>query len=177
MYRDTNTSRAGLTALNPLTVTLGVQNVSFVAQVVDWIPEVLYDVIRAAYHHKGFSFIRIVQRCPEWLPKMFEPVLHDTNRVLLLHHERGLQPSEGLARTYRKQLEHDPSDIHRAREIASSTDPIPVGILYRNPEVPCYEETRHAGRLTTAGQVRSALETELDKYTVWPQAAEQAHER
>ena len=175
----TNTSPRGsyLDALNPLTVTLGVQNVSFVAQVVDWIPEVLYDVISAAFHHKGFSFIRIVQRCPEWLPRMFEPVLHDTNRVLLLHHERGLQPSEGLARTYRKQLEHDPSDIHRAREVASGTDPIPVGILYRNPEVPCYEETRHAGALQTGAQVRSALETELDKYTVWPQAAEQAHER
>ena len=175
----TNTSPRGswLDALNPLTVTLGVQNVSFVAQVVDWIPEILYDVVKAAFHHKGFSFIRIVQRCPEWLPRMFEPVLHDTNRVLLLHHERGLQPSEGLARTYRKQLEHDPSDIHRAREVASGTDPIPVGILYRNPEVPCYEETRHAGALQTGAQVRSALETELDKYTVWPQAAEQAHER
>ncbi|MGA8007024.1 MAG: thiamine pyrophosphate-dependent enzyme [Burkholderiales bacterium] len=172
----TNTSPRGsyLDALNPLTVTLGVQNVSFVAQVVDWIPEILYDVVKAAFHHKGFSFIRIVQRCPEWLPKMFEPVLHDTNRVLLLRHERGLQPSEGLARTYRKQLEHDPSDIHRAREIASGTDPIPVGILYRNPEVPCYEETRHAGALQTGAQVRSALETELDKYTVWPQAAERS---
>ncbi|HKI64407.1 MAG TPA: thiamine pyrophosphate-dependent enzyme [Burkholderiales bacterium] len=169
----TNTSPRGsyLDALNPLTVTLGVQNVSFVAQVVDWIPEVLYDVVKAAFHHKGFSFIRIVQRCPEWLPRMFEPVLHDTNRVLLLHHEQGLQLSDGLARTYRKQLEHDPADIHRAREIASGTDPIPVGILYRNPEVPCYEETRNAGQLQTAGHARSALETELDKYTVWPQQA------
>jgi len=169
----TNTSPRGsyLDALNPLTVTLGVQNVSFVAQVVDWIPEILFDVIRAAYHHKGFSFIRIIQRCPEWLPKMFEPVLHDTNRVLLLHHADGLQLSDGLARTYRKQLEHDPSDIHRAREIASGTDPIPVGILYRNPEVPCYEETRHAGQLQTSAHVRAALDSELDKYTVWPQQA------
>jgi 2-oxoglutarate/2-oxoacid ferredoxin oxidoreductase subunit beta len=172
----TNTSPRGayLDALNPLTVTLGVQNVSFVAQVVDWIPEVLYDVLSAAYHHEGFSFIRIIQRCPEWLPRLFEPVLHDTNRVLLLHHARGLKVSESLARTYRKQLEHDPSDIHRAREVASGTDPIPVGILYRNPEVPCYEETRHAGPLRTGAQVQKALETELDKYTVWPQAAEQA---
>ena len=66
-----NTTPRGsyLEALNPLTVTLGVQNVSFVAQAVDWIPEVLYDIITAAYHHKGFSFVRIIQRCPEWLPK------------------------------------------------------------------------------------------------------------
>jgi len=73
-----NTTPRGsyLEALNPLTVTLGVTNASFVAQAVDWIPELLYDIIRAAYLHRGFSFVRIIQRCPEWLPKMFEPFLH-----------------------------------------------------------------------------------------------------
>ena len=167
----TNTSPRGsyLDALNPLTVTLGVQNVSFVAQVVDWIPELLYDVLKAAFHHRGFSFIRIIQRCPEWLPRMFEPWLHDPSRILLLHHERGLQPSSTLSGTYRNQLAHDPADIHRAREVASGGDPIPVGILYRNPDVPCYEQTRHAGELRTAEQVRVGLEAEFDRYTVWPQ--------
>jgi 2-oxoglutarate ferredoxin oxidoreductase subunit beta len=167
----TNTSPRGsyLEALNPLTVTLGIQNVSFVAQVVDWIPEILYEVVKAAFHHKGFSFIRILQRCPEWLPKLYDPWLHDPNRILMLHHERGLRLSPGIGSTYRNQREHDPLDIHRAREIASSGDPIPVGILYRNPEVPCYEDTRHAGQLRTAAHVRSGLESELDKYTVWPQ--------
>jgi len=168
-----NTTPRGsyLDALNPLTVTLGIQNVSFVAQVVDWIPEVLYAVVKAAFHHKGFSFIRIIQRCPEWLPVMFEPWLHDTNRILLLHHEQGLQLSAGLAKTYPNQQLHDPSNIHRAREVASGTDPIPVGILYRNPEAPCYEETRHAGQLHTPEYVRAGLEAELDKFTVWPQDA------
>jgi len=68
-----NTTPRGSTleALNPLTVTLGVTNVSFVAQAVDWIPELLYDIISKAYHHRGFSFVRIIQRCPEFLPKMF----------------------------------------------------------------------------------------------------------
>ena len=67
-----NTTPRGsyLEALNPLSVTLGVQNVSFVAQAVDWIPELLFDIVKAAYHHKGLSFVRIVQRCTEWLPKM-----------------------------------------------------------------------------------------------------------
>jgi len=143
--------------------------VSFVAQVVDWIPEMLYDVVKAAFHHKGFSFIRILQRCPEWLPKLYDPWLHDPNRMLMLHHERGLHLSSGLSSTYRNQLEHDPSNIHRAREIASGTDPIPVGILYHNPDVPCYEETRHAGQQRTSAHVRAGLEAELDKYTVWPQ--------
>ena len=168
-----NTTPRGsyLEALNPLTVTLGIQNVSFVAQVVDWIPEVLYAVVKAAFHHKGFSFIRIIQRCPEWLPTMFEPWLHDPGRILLLHHERGLRVSPTLAKTYQNQEAHDPSNIHRAREIATSTDPIPVGILYCNPEVPCYEETRQAGQLRTTDYIRSGLEAELDKFTVWPQEA------
>jgi 2-oxoglutarate ferredoxin oxidoreductase subunit beta len=140
-----------------------------VAQVVDWIPEILYDVVKMAFHHRGLSFIRIVQRCPEWLPRMFEPWLHDASRILMLHHENGLHLSAGLASTYKTQLVHDPASIHRAREIASDADPIPVGILYRNPDVPCYEETRHAGQTRTTAQMRAGLETELDKYTVWPQ--------
>ncbi len=170
-----NTTPRGsyLEALNPLSVTLGVQNVSFVAQAVDWIPEALFDIAKAAYHHKGLSFVRIVQRCPEWLPKSLDPWLHDPQKVQLLNHENGLQLSAGLSRVYKNQLQHDPSDINRARDIASSTDIIPVGILYRNPEVPCYEDLRHSDKLRTPDLSRTGLNAELDKYTVWPQEAKE----
>jgi 2-oxoglutarate/2-oxoacid ferredoxin oxidoreductase subunit beta len=163
-----NTTPRGsyLEALNPLTVTLGVSNVSFVAQAVDWIPESLFDIVNAAYQHKGLSFVRIIQRCPEWLPKSLEPWMQDPGRVQLLHHETALQPSPGLSAVYRNHLEHDPLDIDRAREIASSDDVIPVGILYQNPQVPCYEETRHSAVLRTDDLVRHGLEAEFDKYTV-----------
>ena len=84
----TNTTPKGsyLQPLNPLTVTLGVANVSFVAQVVDWIPELLYDVISAAYRHKGLSFVRIIQRCPEFMPGLFDPWMQDPQRTMLLRH-------------------------------------------------------------------------------------------
>jgi len=166
-----NTTPRGSTleALQPLSVTLGVQNVSFVAQAVDWIPEALFEIVRAAYHHQGFSFVRIVQRCPEWLPKVWDPWLHDPKRIRLLRHPDGLQPSAGLAQTYPNLLDHDPANLDRAREIASHTDTIPVGILYRNPSVPCYEELRAPQALRTAGLVKKGLEAELDKFTVWPQ--------
>jgi 2-oxoglutarate ferredoxin oxidoreductase subunit beta len=166
-----NTTPRGstLNALNPLTVTLGVANVSFVAQAVDWVPELLYDIIRQAYLHRGFSFLRIIQRCPEFLPKMFDPWLQDPSRTLLLTHPRALRLSPDLARTYTNRVEHDPSDIDRAREIASSEDPIPVGILYQNSDVPCYEDLRNAGQMRTVEQIRVGLEAELDKFTVWPQ--------
>ena len=166
-----NTTPRGsyLDGLNPLTVTLGVQNVSFVAQAVDWIPEVLYDIIKAAYHHKGLSFVRILQRCPEWLPKMLDPWVHDPLRTLLLTHEDGITLSPNLSKVYRTQEQHDPSDINRAREVASLADPIPVGILYRNPEIPCYEVLRDAGQQRSAKYVKAGFELELDKFTVWPQ--------
>jgi 2-oxoglutarate ferredoxin oxidoreductase subunit beta len=169
--RSNTTPRgAFLEAMQPLTVTLGVQNVSFVAQAVDWIPELLYDIVSAAYKHRGFSFIRIVQRCPEWLPRMFDPWLHDPERIRLLHHDDGVQVSPALSRVYRNQVHHDPADLDRAREIASCIDPIPVGILYRNPEVPCYEDLRETDHLRTTEFIKKGLEAEFDKFTVWPSA-------
>jgi 2-oxoglutarate ferredoxin oxidoreductase subunit beta len=166
---NTTPRGATLEALQPLSVTLGVQNVSFVAQAVDWIPETLYDIVKAAYHHKGFSFVRIVQRCPEWLPKMWDPWLHDPQRILMLQHEKGMQLSAGLAKVYKNQAQHDPSNLDRAREIASNTDLIPVGILYRNPSVPCYEDLIAGGELRTTEYLRKGLEAEFDKFTVWPE--------
>jgi 2-oxoglutarate ferredoxin oxidoreductase subunit beta len=159
---------ATLEPMNPLTVTLGVQGASFVAQAVDWVPEVLYDIMKAAFRHRGFSFVRIIQRCPEFMPKAFDPWLHDPQRTMLLTHADGLQLSRGLSSTYRNQHEHDPINIDRAREIASLDDPIPVGILYCNPDAPCYEDLRHAGQMRTPATIRAGLDRELDKYTVWP---------
>ncbi len=169
-----NTTPRGsyLDGLQPLTITLGVQNVSFVAQAVDWIPEVLYDILSAAFHHKGFSFVRILQRCPEWLPKMFEPWLQDPQKILLLHGEGGLNISPSLSKVYRNQEQHDASNLNRAREIASLLNPIPVGILYRNPQVPCYEDLRNAGQPHSRHFIKSGLESEFDKFTVWPQGSE-----
>jgi 2-oxoglutarate ferredoxin oxidoreductase subunit beta len=165
-----NTTPRGsyLDAMSPLTVTLGVQNASFVAQAVDWIPESLFQIVTAAFRHRGFSFVRVLQRCPEFVGSMFEPWVHDPGRMLMLTHADGVQVSPALQKIYRNQVEHDPANIHRAREIASSEDPIPVGILYRNPAVPCYEDLRRPGLLRTTDTIRTSLEAEFDKFTVWP---------
>ncbi len=166
----TNTTPRGnyLKPLNPLSVTLGVANVSFVAQAVDWIPELLYAIIARAFHHKGFSFVRVLQRCPEYLPELFEPWIQNPDRMLLLAHEEGVQVGPSLAKVYRNQEAHDPSDLHRAREIASLTDRIPVGVLYRNSEVPRYEEVRAADDRFTPQAIQAVLEKEFDKFTIWP---------
>ncbi len=161
---------ATLPALNPLTVTLGVTNVSFVAQCVDWIPELVNDVIAAAYHHKGFSFVRVLQRCPEYMPDHFEPWMQDPERILLLTHERGIEPSRQLAAVYRNQAVHDPADLDRAREIASERDPIPVGILYRDADVPCYEDLNRPERRLAPQEIIARIDEELDRFTIRPTA-------
>jgi 2-oxoglutarate ferredoxin oxidoreductase subunit beta len=165
-----NTTPRGsyLEALNPLTVALGVQNVSFIAQMVDWIPEMLYDILDAAYRHKGFSFVRIIQRCPEFMPGFYDPYMADPERILLVTHPDGITPSANMAKVYRNQRVHDPTDLAEARDIASSTDPIPVGILYQDPDVPRLEVVRGAGRIRTPDTVRRGLDAELDKFTIWP---------
>jgi 2-oxoglutarate ferredoxin oxidoreductase subunit beta len=167
--RSNTTPRgAALEALQPLSVTLGVQNASFVAQAVDWIPELLYDIVSKAFHHRGLSFVRIVQRCPEWLPAHFEPFLHDPQRILVLEHPDGLTPGAALAQVYRNRRRHDPADLAQARAIASSDDPIPVGLLYRNPDAPCYEDLRRPDDLRPPARVGAALDAALDAFTVWP---------
>ncbi|MHC4150428.1 MAG: thiamine pyrophosphate-dependent enzyme [Planctomycetota bacterium] len=170
----TNTTPTGayMKALNILTATLGVTNASFVANAAEWIPDLLHDIIREAFHHKGFSFVRIVQRCPHYLPNLFDPLVTDPNKALILTHEKGLQISETLTKTYKNQEEHDPSDLNRAREIAQMDDVVPVGILYRNEDIECYDTLRKARRVFTAELRKEALEQEFDKFAIDPLVSE-----
>jgi 2-oxoglutarate ferredoxin oxidoreductase subunit beta len=159
---------AQLEPINPVSVSLGIRNASFVAQTADWIPEQLQDIIEAAFHHKGFSFVRVLQRCPEFLPGRFDPWVQDPDRMLLLHHEDGVGIGPNLAKVYRNQEQHDPSNRNRAREIASTYNPTPVGVLYRDPHMPCYEDLQKPDRFYTPDIVKTALEQEFDKFTIDP---------
>jgi 2-oxoglutarate ferredoxin oxidoreductase subunit beta len=168
--QKSNTSPRGayLDPLNPLNTTLGVANVSFVAQTVDWIPELSYQIISQAFHHKGLSFISILQTCPNYLPDLFEPWIKDPEKTLILTHEDGIELDPSLSRIYKNQEEHDPSDLNRARELASNTDVPPVGILYRNDDVPCYEDVRRRDKGQTPEMIEEALNEEFDNFTVEP---------
>jgi len=165
-----NTSPRGtqLQPINPLSVTLGVANASFVAQTVDWIPDLLYQTIHRAFKHKGFSFVRILQRCPEYVPELFEPWVADPSKILLLSHENGLQVSPEVSSVYRNQESHDPSDANRAREIAALSDCAPVGILYHDPNAPRHESVEDPDELGTPQMIKTALDEEFDKFTIWP---------
>jgi len=163
---STTPSGSFLEPLNILSTTLGVKNASFVANAVEWIPEQLYEIIYAAFHHKGLSFVRIAQRCPHFLPNFFDCLIDDPRKILLLKHENGVQVSEELGKVHTNQLEHDPSDINRAREITELTDVEPVGILYRNESIACYDDIRRPRKAISMGMRKEAMNREFDKFAV-----------
>jgi 2-oxoglutarate/2-oxoacid ferredoxin oxidoreductase subunit beta len=107
---NTHPQGALLPPLNPIEATLGITNASFVAQTAEWIPGHLYATLRAAYQHKGFSFVRILQRCPVYTPGIFQLAVRQPDTVELLVHDDGVVVPE-LDRTYTKQLRHDPLDM------------------------------------------------------------------
>ena len=155
-----------LEPLNILSTTLGVGNVSFVANAVEWIPDVLYDIIHAAFHHRGFSFVRIAQRCPHFLPNFFDCLITDPKKILLLNHESGIQATEKQKEVYTNVMDHDPSNINRAREIAAMDGVEPVGILYRNDSLVCYEDVRRPRKAISPGMRKEAIDREFDKFAV-----------
>ncbi|MCA9735420.1 MAG: 2-oxoglutarate oxidoreductase [Deferribacteres bacterium] len=172
----TNTTPRGafLKPIKPLSVTLGISNVSFVAQVAEWMPELMYDVLKMAYHHKGFSFVRVVQRCPHFTPHVFDNIL-SPDAALLLQHDDGLRSSDTMLKIYKSQEEHDPSNLNRARELAEREDCLPVGILYRNENVEVYDETRRRKRAVTHEMRKAALEKEFSKFLVEPVTGGNGH--
>jgi 2-oxoglutarate ferredoxin oxidoreductase subunit beta len=44
----------------------------------------------------------------------------------------------------------------------------PVGILYRNDDVPCYEDVRSRDKAQTPEMIEEALNEEFDNFTVDP---------
>ncbi|MDX1584522.1 MAG: thiamine pyrophosphate-dependent enzyme, partial [Thermoanaerobaculia bacterium] len=136
-----NTQPAGsvLDPLDPLTTALGMTGSSFVAQTAEWVPAHLYATLQAAYRHQGFSFVRILQRCPVYTPEVFQAAAKDPAVTELLVHEDGLNvPS--LESVYKKQIVHDPSNLNKALELAGPTETIRLGIFYRNEAKPRYED-------------------------------------
>ncbi|HHM02586.1 MAG TPA: 2-oxoglutarate oxidoreductase [Caldithrix abyssi] len=165
---NTTPRGAVLEPLNPLVTTLAVSNVSFVANVVEWIPDLLFDVIKKAFHHKGFSFIRILQRCPHFTPHVFDPIMNEPDRLRLLTHDDGMVIPDAIKKIYKNVETHDPSNIHKAREYASDMETIPIGILFRDESIPTYDDIRKPTRPNTPSVINEALQQEFDKFGIKP---------
>ena len=164
-YR-TNTQPYGsyLPALNPLEATLGITNASFVAQTAEWVPPHLYATLEAAYRHRGFAFVRILQRCPHFTPDMYRETVKDPGRVELLIHDDGIVVPE-LDSMFEHKVPHDPADLDEARRLAEPTEPIRLGLFFRDERRPRYDETRALPKLTAREKV-TLLGEEFDRHAV-----------
>ena len=162
----TNTQPFGsyLPALNPLSLALGATNTSFVAQTAEWIPAHLYATLAAARRHNGFAFVRVLQRCPVYMPDLYQRVVRDPNTIEMLVHDDGVLVPD-LDAVYKHRRVHDPRDLSGARDLAEESDRIRLGIFYRNESRPRYEELRQP-RTITAEERIALLNAELDKYAV-----------
>ena len=164
--RKSNTQPQGsfLPPLNPMSVTLGVTNASFVAQTADWVPGHLYATLQAAYRHKGFAFVRILQRCPVWVPELFQDAVLKPESTQLLVHDKGIRdPDTELI--YKNQTPHDPADLDAARHLAEATDTVRIGLFYLDEAAPRYEDLRRVPVCTVEERIE-VLDAEFDRYAV-----------
>jgi 2-oxoglutarate ferredoxin oxidoreductase subunit beta len=163
---QTNTQPRGsyLPALDPIELALGVTNASFVAQTAEWVPAHLYATLRAAYHHDGFAFVRVLQRCPMYTPGIFQQAVQKPDATELLVHDDGVIVHE-LEKSYRNRLTHDPRDLARARELAMPGEKIRLGVFFRDASRARYDLIRQVPSKTPAERV-TLLNQELDRYAV-----------
>jgi 2-oxoglutarate/2-oxoacid ferredoxin oxidoreductase subunit beta len=164
-YR-TNTQPLGsfLPALNPIEATLGVTNASFVAQTAEWMPAHLYATIAAAYRHRGFAFVRILQRCPAYTGDIYQDAVRNPDMIEMLEHPDGIEVPD-LHAIYKHVVRHDPRNMADARRLAEDPDRIRVGVFFRDESRPRYEETRHLP-LHSADEKLRILNEELEQYAV-----------
>jgi 2-oxoglutarate/2-oxoacid ferredoxin oxidoreductase subunit beta len=153
-----------LPALNPIEATLGITNASFVAQTAEWMPQHLYATLQAAYRHRGFSFVRILQRCPQFTPQLYQMAVRHPETVEVLVHDDGIT-APGMEKLFPRRLRHDPRDLEAARRLAEGGEHIRVGLFFRDETRPRYDELRRIPRHSAAERM-DLLERELDRHAV-----------
>ncbi|MCA9726295.1 MAG: thiamine pyrophosphate-dependent enzyme [Candidatus Eisenbacteria bacterium] len=163
---NTHPRGAWLPPLNPLSATLGFTNASFVAQTIDWNPPHLYETLKAAHHHKGFSFVRILQRCPTYTDHVFEELQRDPSQLVVLNHDEGVSLEPSVGKMFPNHERHDPSNLDEARRQAGREDLIPIGVLFRNEACPRYDEYTAQGLDMTMDERIAGLNRELDRFAI-----------
>ncbi len=156
-----------LPPINPIQATLGLPNASFVAQTVDWKLPHLQATIKKAFHHPGLAFVRIVQRCPVFMRDNYEPTVADPDAITILNHEDGISLDAKALNQFRHVVEHDPSDLVKAREVAELVKKTtPIGLFYQNKGASRYDEYgAHNLDISTEDRM-SAINTMMDRYAI-----------
>jgi 2-oxoglutarate ferredoxin oxidoreductase subunit beta len=135
-----------------------------VAQTADWVPAHLFATLQAAYEHPGFSFIRILQRCPKFTPDVFQKNVENPDLTELLVHDNGINVP-ALEQLFKHRRVHDPLNLDDARSLARRTDMLRLGMFFRDPARPVYEEIRAVPRVSAEEKV-ARLNKEFERYAV-----------
>ncbi len=133
----TNTQPAGsyLDPIHAVSLVLGIGG-SFVASTADWMPDHLTNTLKAAFAHKGFSFVHVSQRCPHFDPNNFD---HKTSSWFsFLEDDKGIAPDKRLVGKT-EVVKHDPTNKEEAFKFASSERPY-FGLFYVDPNKPRYDQ-------------------------------------
>ncbi|TNE63142.1 MAG: 2-oxoglutarate oxidoreductase [Bacteroidetes bacterium] len=162
---NTHPEGSVLPPINPLQTTLGVSNVSFVAQTADWVPSHLYSTIKKAYEHQGFSFVKILMRCPKFMPDIAKEKVSDKDMVRLLTHENGI-PLGAEAKRFTHIVEHDPSNMDHARELAASPEISYLGLFYQNKDALRYDLYGAHNINYTPEQKITAINQAMERYVI-----------
>jgi 2-oxoglutarate ferredoxin oxidoreductase subunit beta len=107
-----------LEPFNPLAVAIAL-DASFVARAFAGDIERTADILKQAIEHKGYALVDIFQPCVTF------------NRINTIQWFK--------ENTYNLD-DHDPSDRQKAFEKATETDKLPLGIFYKSPQKPSFEE-------------------------------------
>lgn len=156
----TNTQPAGtyLDPIFPVKLVLGI-GASFAASTADWMPDHLVNTLKAAFDHKGFSFVHVSQRCPHFDPNNFDH--KTTSWFSFLDHAEGITPDKRLA-DKTEIIQHDPSDKESAFKYASSNHTY-FGLFYRDPNKARYDEILRSQITNTPQKSRKTI---FDKFKV-----------
>jgi 2-oxoglutarate ferredoxin oxidoreductase subunit beta len=126
----------------------------------------MHQTLLAAHAHKGFSFVRIFQRCPIFSEECFAEAVEDPSLVQLIEHENGLEVPESGTRLYKNKVTHDPSNLVQAMAVANQTDVLPIGLLYQNEDMPIYNDYSSVGIHATPEDKMNALNYQLDRFAI-----------
>jgi len=183
-HSNTTPYGSTLQPLNPLTVIMGITNVSFLAQTATWLPIHLYETISYAFEHKGLSFVRILQRCPAFSEKLYGEgaseipvaILESDDGIsvdsysrkmgtVVKHNYENMGLAQAVARKDYKEFKGNlgnSNDLTLAENITE-----PIGLIYRNKNLPTYEKIRYDQVITKEPEEKlKDMEAELDKYTI-----------
>lgn len=163
---DTHPQGSQVAPLNPISVALGIENASFVAQTIDWKPPHLYATIRAAYEHQGASFVRVLQRCTHFGSQIFADPQHDANQVAFMRHPDGVNLDASVMKLFPNQVEHDPTNLAEARALAERTDAYPIGLFYKNDQALRYDLATSKGIHTPPTQKLAAIDALLERFVI-----------